>query len=213
MMNNIILFVRRVILEGKIPYLFVLKKIILFVAFVPLIVIFFFPENYRDLGEFSWNLLVLLLLLRPASEIFVDFKVLKALMPLRKEGGILVGTLGIAHSIGYFLNENITLPRGFFADYIWDLKGYFFWGMIGCIIAVILTLTSNTFSVRYLKSYWKKLHRLTYVLFFVVAIHIILINAVKEGTYLSFEVWKPLVLLMVLGIFWILSAKKIKISF
>ncbi len=191
----------------------VLQKIILIIAIVPLMKIFFTPENYKEMGELSWKLLLILLAIRPLGDIFPDFKILKKLLPLRKEVGILCGTLAIAHSIGFFFQAGISLPAGFLLSEIWDYKNTYFWGMIGFIIAIVLTLTSNIFSIKLLKTYWKKLHKLTYVFLLTVALHIIFIKAGKIGTFYSFEVWEPAVPVLILCVLWGLSAYKIKFRY
>lgn len=210
-MQSVIDFGKKIILEGKIPFFPVIKKIILFLSIVPVVGIFLLPEDYRNMGELSWNLLFFLLLLRPVGQIFVDFGILKALLGMRKELGILCGSLAIAHGIGYFLVNDISMPSGFFDAYIWDITGYYFWGMIGFCIAIILTITSNMFSMKLLKRWWKKLHRITYIFLFVVAVHIILIRYSKTG--ISVEMMKGISPIFILTFFWILSTYKMTFSF
>ena len=213
-MKKILTFISDILFKGKIPFISIdtIKKILLSASLVPIVGIYFFSTDFRGLGELSWKILLVILALRPASQIFVDFKILKTLLPLRKELGIFCGSLGIAHSIGYFLNAEISLPAGFLDAQIWDISQNYFWGMIGFIIAVVLTLTSNIFSIKLLKKYWKKLHRLTYVFFIAIVIHIILIRFVREGGVLSMEVLEPVIPSIALLILWTLASLKIKIS-
>ncbi len=199
------------IVNGRIPHLPLIKQILIFLSIIPMAGIFIFPESFRSLGEISWQILLFILFIRPLSEIFTDLKIFRGLMPLRKELGILCGSFAVAHSIGYFLNGNITLPSGFLDSEIWNISDYYFWGMIGFIIALILTLTSNIFSIKILKRYWKKLHRLTYIFFFVIIIHIVLIRAFNEGTFMAFEVWNSVLPALALIVLWGVSFAKIKI--
>jgi len=214
-MQKILTVITDILLKGKIPFISLdtIKKILLSASLVPIVGIYFFPEDFRGLGELSWKILLVILALRPASQIFVDFKILKTLLPLRKELGIFCGSLGIAHSIGYFLNAEISLPAGFLDPQIWDVSQNYFWGMIGFLIAVILTLTSNIFSMKLLQKYWKKLHKLTYLFFGVIVVHIVLIRIVREGEIWNMEIWEPVIPSIALIILWTLASMKIKISF
>ena len=214
-MNTVLQFFSHFILEGKIPQSFIsfAQKILLFLAFVPLVGIFFLPMDYRNLGELSWKLLLLIVFLRPLSDIFPEFKILKRVLPLRKEVGILCGTLAIAHSIGFFLNKGISLENWFVGAQYWDMSQHFFWGILGFIIAVVLTITSNTFSIKLLKRNWKKLHKFTYLFVVFVALHIALIAYAKGAYILSTDVLAPLFVVVLLVVVLFLSAKKITFKF
>ena len=214
-MNTILQFFSDVILAGKIPQSFITfaQKILLFLAFVPIVGIFFLPMDYRNLGELSWKLLLLIVFLRPLSDIFPEFKILKRALPLRKEAGILCGTLAIAHSIGFFLQKGIPLENWFVGAQYWDMSQHFFWGILGCIIAVVLTVTSNTFFIKLLKRNWKRLHKFTYLFVVFVALHISLIAYAKGADVFSKDVLDPLFVVVLLIVVLVLSAKKMSFRF
>lgn len=174
-------FLSELLFSGRIPFLPFLQKVTLFFSLVPIIGIFFFPEDFRTLGAMCWNILIVILLIRPLGDIFTDFKIFRGLLPFRKELGILCGSLGISHSIGFFFGSNIPLPSGFLDPLVWNVKDYFFWGMIGFLISILLTLTSNIFSMRLLRSWWKRLHSLVYLFFIATTIHIAIMTAQREG--------------------------------
>lgn len=48
-------------------------------------------------------------------------------------------------------------------------------GMVALGILTILLMTSNVYSMKKMKKYWKMLHRLVYPLLLLVVIHVILI--------------------------------------
>ncbi len=202
-----------IIFKGKIPYFSFWGKIILFLSFVPFVGIFIFPEDFRNLGTYCWSLLLFILFLRPLSDIFTDLKILKSLLAFRKELGILCGSLGISHGIGFFLDNKTPLSEWFQADYLWDFQQHYFWGVLGFFIVIILTLTSNIFSVKVLKKYWKKMHKLTYIFLLVVAIHIVLIKGGAAGNYFELGVWEDVFPIFILLFLWFLSSVKFKISF
>ncbi len=202
-----------ILFRGKIPYLLFWKKVILFSSAVPIIGIIFLASDYRNLGAASWGVLLVIVFLRPLGDIFVDFKIFRAMLSLRKELGILCGSLGVSHGIGYFLDSKIPVLQWFVGSELWDMSKYYFWGILGFFMATILTLTSNIFSVKILKKYWKKLHKITYAFVFVVVIHIVLIRAEKAGSFWDFDVWGDILLVFGLFILWFLSIMKVQISF
>lgn len=208
-------FLYQLIFAGKIPagLLNFGKKVLLFSSLVPLLGIFFLPADFRNLGKFAWGLLILILVLRPLGDIFVDFKILKALLPLRKEAGILCGSLAIGHSIGYFFNGKIAVSTIFTNPALWDFSQYLAWGLVGFFVSVLLVLTSNLLSIKILKRNWKRLHRITYIMFLVTAIHVVLIKYSKAGIFFSPEVLQVFVPVIGVFVLWILSALQVKISF
>ncbi|MEI7510918.1 MAG: ferric reductase-like transmembrane domain-containing protein [Candidatus Peregrinibacteria bacterium] len=206
------LSLKSLFLDGKMPFYAFLQKTIFFSSFVPLSGVFFFPENFRPLGTACWWLLIGILAVRPLGDIFIDFRILRALLPLRKELGVLCGSFGIAHTIGYFLNGKIALPDGFFLPEMWDFKTLFPWGMMGFAIAILLVLTSNIFAMKIFRSYWKRIHRLVYPFFFVVAIHIAFVQIGRGNAVFSSAVLDVFIPALCLFFLWGLSDFNFKIS-
>jgi len=208
-MKNILF---EIFINGRIPFVPLIKKIFLFLSVASVAGIFLFPEDYRNAGQLSWSLLVILLAVRPFAEVFPRFRFFRGLLPLRKEAGILCGALALAHVWGFFFLNVISIFSGFFDAYIWDYRQHFFWGMIGFLCAMLLLVTSNIFSIRLLKRWWKRLHRLAYPFIFVVAIHIAMIRAAREGG-ISTEVISSILPIFLVIIIWIASLMKLRIPF
>ncbi len=205
--------VSEIVFDGKAPYLPFLQKVFIFLAIVPPVGIYFFPDDFRNIGTYGWYLLFSLLFLRPLGDIFPDIRFFRALLPLRKEGGILTASLVLSHVWGYFLSNDIPFFSSIFDAYIWDPTHHFFWGALGAIISFLLLITSNVLSLRILKVWWKRLHRLVYPFFFVGLIHIILIRYFREGAFFSHDVLETVIPAVVLLIVWILSFQKFQINF
>jgi len=214
-MNTLLKFLSDLILGGKIPQKLITftQKILLFLAIIPIIGILFLPMDYRNLGEFSWNLLLPIVFLRPISDIFSEFKILKRLLPLRKEAGILCGSLGIAHSIGFFMDGEIPINEWFVGAQYWDITQYYFWGILALIIMVLLTLTSNIFCIRILKKHWKQLHRLVYFLVIFIALHVVLIARSKGADFMDEKILMGGFVIVFLPIVLFLSKRKFNITF
>ncbi|MDD3793460.1 MAG: ferric reductase-like transmembrane domain-containing protein [Candidatus Gracilibacteria bacterium] len=157
-----------------IKYLKYIKYVILSISLFSLFV-FFDPRSYKELGSFSWFLLLVVLFIRPFRDIFPKFKIFNTIMIFRRELGILAGIFGIMHGVGYFLEkEGFTL---IFSQETWTLSSYIGWGMIAGIVSLPLLFTSNNFSLKKIGfKNWKLIQRLSYLMFFFAAIHIGMIH-------------------------------------
>ena len=153
------------------------KTIKLILAFFPLVwlLVFIFPSKFPEFWEWSWYFLVFLMFIRPIKDIFPRFKFLWKSVSLRKELWIISWTFAISHVIWYFLVYNLSIS--FILDSIfWDLRWPMGWGAFGFIVSLILLFTSNVFSMKKLWKYWKKIQRLSYLMFLFVAVHIALVK-------------------------------------
>ncbi len=189
---------KALIFEGKIPYLKPIRKIL---TYLPLISLLVFTEHlsYKLFGEYGWWLLTFVVFIRPLSDILPKLGILKTLTMLRKELGILAGYFIIAHGIGFFYQKDYPIFESFIDPKYWNLTNKFGWGMIGLILAIIITAISNKWGIKTLKKYWKPVQRLTYALFLTGAIHI----GIAEG-----EMWEMAGLVALLIIVWILAHQK-----
>lgn len=153
-------------------------KIIKFILqILPLlwILVIFDPTLYGQFWNFAWKILILLLFLRPIRDIFPEYKIFAKAVTLRKELWIISWVFAIAHVVWFFLWYSI--PISFLFDSImWDPRGYLGWGMFAFIISLILTWTSNIFSIKIFKKHWKTIQKLSYFMLFTVAIHIAIVK-------------------------------------
>jgi sulfoxide reductase heme-binding subunit YedZ len=196
MIENIINLIKKIIFEWKIPYFWVFKKYLSYISFVSLIVLFF-PETAEDFGSLWWWLLLVLLFSRPISHILPKLGILKKLVALRKELWIICGCFIIAHGSGYAIDD-IGIIDEIQKDLL-NFKSFLFWGFWWWVITIPLLITSNNFSMKILWKYWKKLHKLAYLLFVFAAIHIDLV----EG-----EVWNT-ILILLHWVIWMMAYKKV----
>ncbi len=149
-------------------------------ASLPLI---FFPEIQKDVGEQSWNLLLLILFLPIISKVF-GLRIAQTLLPLRKELGILMGTLAFVHGAGY----NIQYPTFMFETAYWWQNGmitYLGAGFLALLFTIPLWLTSNIWAMKKLGKNWKILHRAVYGVVILTVIHIVLIKWFKNDLELD----------------------------
>jgi sulfoxide reductase heme-binding subunit YedZ len=177
--------IKKIIFQGE---LFISKKtigiicyyiipIILFNIFLFSYLLFFdvykngFWEFNKMLGEKAFTLFFLILIVKPLSKIFPKIKLFSKFRSLRREFGVLLFWLSFLHSLGLLLKLNILSFDKFLQSEL-----YIIFGVISLIGMLILAITSNKFSVIKLKRNWKKLHRITYLVFVLVVIHAFLIT-------------------------------------
>lgn len=77
----------------------------------------FFPQLVADTGSAAFALLWFVLFIPILSKVF-GLRIFAALMGLRKEIGILMGTLAVVHSMNYFVSP--------YAAYPWQ-SGFWIW--------------------------------------------------------------------------------------
>lgn len=171
-----------------------LKKLLLILNIIWLYVLFD-SKLYLDFWNISWFLLIIIVYSRPLSNIFNKVTVLKRIVSLRKELWILCATFCITHSIWYFLNTNNLW--GIFNSIYWMPDNAFWYWMYALVISIPLLITSNIYSIKLLGKNWKRLQRLTYLFFILIAIHIILIKP-QDSTW-------PIIAVTLWLIIWIIA--------
>ena len=92
--------------------------------------------------------------------------VLRWIVTNRRQIGVTAFSFGLSHGFLLMLERNLSLS---------DPHTYikYFQGISTLIIFTILAITSSDWSVKKLKSNWKKLHQLTYLAIFLLPWHII----------------------------------------
>lgn len=127
----------------------------------------------KDLGEWAWNLLLLVLFISPISKILPDFGILRTLSSLRRELGVGMFYFGLAHGMSAF--------PGYFPAPWSQIPTFIWFGGAALLLTSLLYFTSNTWSMKRLKSYWKKLHMLIYVVFVLVLAHLYFVDPESES--------------------------------
>jgi sulfoxide reductase heme-binding subunit YedZ len=127
-----------------------------------------------------WFLLILPIL----SKVF-SIKIASRLMIFRKEIWILMWVMAFVHSIQYFIEPYSYM---FWEIEFWWLNWnvtYLAWWFLGLIITIILTVTSNNFSIKKLWKSWKVLHRTVYILLIFSLLHVAFIKFSSENFLLE----------------------------
>jgi sulfoxide reductase heme-binding subunit YedZ len=136
---------------------------------------------------------------------------------LRRDIGILGGTLAVMHSITglfvhlrgkmwlYFLNDakHVRLDNFGLANYI---------GLISALIIILLLVTSNDYFLKMMiPGRWKNVQRLAYLMFILIAIHCYFYRIGKDNLTPFFWFYIPLftivLILQIIGIYLNISSK------
>jgi len=166
---------KKIILDGQIPYFEQIKRLLFWIAIVSPFAVFLSLDEFDSFGELGWMMLTAVMLVRPLSDILPRLKILRTLVMLRREFGIFAAFLIIAHFVGYAVTENI-FPELILDGKYWDFSEPFAWGLLGIAFSLFVLITSNKFSILLLKKRWKIVQRLSYIFFLCGGIHISLMG-------------------------------------
>jgi DMSO/TMAO reductase YedYZ heme-binding membrane subunit len=134
---------------------------------------FWIEDSIRESGEKAILVLWIILWMPILARVF-GIRLFSVMLPLRKELGILMGTLALVHGFSFLI------PYGESAVLFADSKPTFlFFGIVAMWLSIPLTLTSSLWAMRKLGKYWKTLHRVVYVIVLLVILHIALIRGYK----------------------------------
>ena len=128
-----------------------------------LLVDFLWFTFYTWLYIVSWYAVVFVMLVRPLADIFPKYKFLRQLCLLRRAFGILSAMIIVT----LLLDKWIWNPASFLAFFTpinWQW-GYPLIARLSECTALILLLTSNTFSQKKLGKNWKRIQRTSYIYF------------------------------------------------
>lgn len=151
-----------------------------FIMPLSLLISLIFIKNYRlsaQFGEWAWQVLILILFIKPIIKIIAR-KELMWILTYRRELGILCFYLALAHLAGSIWNLKL-----------FDLTNYLppnhflFTGALAGIVLFILYLTSNNFSMCFLKKYWKRIQYSSYLVLPLISAHQILLKQEAEDTF------------------------------
>lgn len=183
-----------------------IKRALLFIAFA-CIGLLYYPD-IGDIGEMAFEVLYIILFIPILSRVF-GLSLAKIFMGYRRELGILMGMLALAHTGNYMLMAGFSSLAS--PSFWWSSSRltYTAFGFCAFTLSTLLLLTSNVWSQKSFPRAWKALHRLVYVLLWLIVAHVIFIKGWKAGQI----PWGELMLPIVYFFFKILEWASISISF
>jgi DMSO/TMAO reductase YedYZ heme-binding membrane subunit len=132
-------------------------------------------DFYSAFGSIAMVLVSLIVFVKPLSQIFA-WKGFKYAVAFRRQLGVASFWFALFHGMLYVRLYDLFGIESF----IGRENTFYLLGLVGLIGMILLGVTSNNYSVKYLGKYWKKLHRFVYVIFFVILVH----AGQAEGHYL-----------------------------
>ncbi len=159
-----------IIIDWNIPYFQFIKRYLIYISLI-WFTIFIYPKSFKDFWEYSYNLLIFILLISPLFKIFPKIKILSKIILLRREIWIIIWNFLIAHIIWFFIKNNINV-FDFLNKKIFNLWSFYFWWIWWTIFMFFPFITSNNISQKILKSKWKYIQKLTYLFFIFSVLHV-----------------------------------------
>ncbi len=143
------------------------------------------------IGDVAIILFALIVFVKPFSVFFPKVKVLRKIVFLRRELGLLVFWLAFWHSIYLLIDLDVFNYSGLIVAS--DVTAQLFWGLLGFVTMFILGITSNKLSMIKLKKNWKPVQLLTYPCFVFVCVHTSMakggpLGYVVAGVYVLFKI-------------------------
>lgn len=114
----------------------------------------------------SFGVVFLAMVIRPLADIFSWHVWLRQLVLLRKGFGVLSASIIVGLILATVMDSGFGYLQSFFTADYYSLKRFVLLAHIGDITGIILLVTSNGFSQRLLRQYWKPVQRLAYVYFY-----------------------------------------------
>lgn len=154
----------------------------LFYGFIPIILLATVllsssTEIFAQIGEWAWQLLILVLFIKPIIKI-LGRKELMWFLTYRRELGILCAYFAFAHLAGNIFSLKIYKIENYL-----PFNNFLFPAAIASIIFIALYLSSNNISMRLLKKNWKRLQSLSYLLLPLISLHQILLEQELEDIF------------------------------
>lgn len=126
----------------------------------------------HELGEIALQLLIIGLCITPLRR-YLGVNLLK----FRRSFGVLAFIYVALHLLVWLILD-VGIPSQIWADIL--KRPYITIGMIAFVVMIPLAVTSNNLSLRKLGAHWCKLHRLTYLVVVLGAVHFIMVKKVWE---------------------------------
>ena len=173
-----------IIINWKIPFFEFIKKYLVYISLFSLS-IFLYPKLFKEFWEYSFDLLIFILIFSPLSKILPRIQILNKILILRRSIWIIIWSFLIAHFIWYILVNNINI-FSFLKDNIFNYYSFLFWWIWWFIFMLFPFLTSNNLSQKILKRKWIIFQKMTHWFFVFWVIHIYFLKWEIEELFILF---------------------------
>lgn len=185
---------QNICINGNIKWVKFLNWIFILLGFATPLLLLYGPRNYSYLSwDIAWWSVVFVMIIRPLGDIFPKYLIFKKLLIWRNGLGILSSAIILSHiwvGIYYTTGDFLVWMINYFTHYFQTIKWNSFLKVsarLSEITALLLFITSNNISQRFLWVWWKRVQRLAYVYFIAGGIYIYSFG--KEVALYSMIVW------------------------
>jgi DMSO/TMAO reductase YedYZ heme-binding membrane subunit len=167
---------KTIFFEGNLPGILTLQKILIFLwIFIVPVLYFIATKNtlmntdifwktlYTRLFDLSWYAVVFVMLVRPLADLFPKLGIFRRLVVLRKWFWILSASVIVSALLAKWIQNPVTFSA-LITSPAWALW-YPLLARLSEFTAIILLITSNSFSQRKLGIWWKYIQKTSYIYF------------------------------------------------
>lgn len=149
---------------------------ILLIASFAVPFLWYYNQTRLPLWNVSWYSVFLLMIIRPLADLFPKQKWIRKLVPYRKEFGILSAMVVVSNAFYRYIPMGEQFFPVYFSTTFWDFTKPYAYGRLAELVGFVLLVTSNTFSKKLLKKWWKRIQRTSYVYYYGAAVLLISYN-------------------------------------
>lgn len=167
---------KSIFFEWNLPGVTYINNILIYTGAIFIPIFYYFASSYGWLGtkflwtdlydllfSISWLCVVFVMMIRPLADIFPKLVIFRRLVVLRKWLGIVSASIIVSILLAKWIQNPFTFTA-FFTLSAWTLW-YWLIARLSEITAIILLLTSNTFSQKVLGVWWKRIQKTSYIYF------------------------------------------------
>jgi sulfoxide reductase heme-binding subunit YedZ len=170
---------REVILDGKlfVPTRYI-NNALYYVLPTVLVLLLFYPDavSYmqRPLGIAAEIMLFIVLFVKPFAVFFPGMRIFSRLVGMRRQLGLSTFFLALAHFL-YFVLLSGQQPHSAFWSAV-SSGGALRYGALALFLLIVISSSSIWFIIKFLKRWWKRVQRLSYLVLPLVLLHVTLVS-------------------------------------
>jgi len=143
------------------------------------LVLAFRPETIssvvtQQIYAISHLFLFFVMMIRPLADIFITNTFIRPLVMLRKGAGVLSASIIVSFIFAKLIVDPVSYITSIGTAHYWSMVDYVVLAHMADLSAIVLLVTSNSFSKRILGSWWKIIQKLSYVYFYGSALYVFL---------------------------------------
>lgn len=158
------------------------QKILLAIGILTLLIlplaILFTPEaverNSMALYAVVHATVFFVMIIRPLADMFPEVPYVRPLVILRKGFGVVSASIVVSFILAKVAIDPVQYFASWFTLPYWSLEGNILLAHLADLSAILLLVTSNTFSKRVMGAWWKRVQKLAYVYFYASGLYVFL---------------------------------------